>query len=482
MATSLVALFVGVVVLFFAELTTAAGGPRAAPGQSVFSALSHCLYILALLAGVFLAADGISEERREGTLGFLFLTDLKGYDVVLGKFMAAGLNAFYSLLAIFPILSICLMAGGTTAGEFVRMALALTNALVFSIAAGLWVSSRSQSSYQAMAATVLLLAAVVAVLPLIAMVFARSRLAPAAMFVGMLSPSAAFSLAREANYYHSGADFWLSLAMTHLVSWGFLGLASGRLPRSLEPASPAPRTGFWRRLLPAGLLAGKRQRQSKWLDINPVLWLLEDSNRLKSLTWTLAIIGSGILLACLRLGQMGVTVITYAALPFYFLLKVLFVIQACRFFSESRRTGALELLCSTPISHQTVIRGQWMALRRIFLWPVVLLMGTETAVLLLIPSQTLFPLMGMMNYYFPALVLHQEVNSLGDFCSLGWLGMWLALSSKKPGAAAGWTILFGLVLPAVAVCVPTLAIDAVFIAVFRSKLLQDFRLLATPRS
>jgi ABC-type transport system involved in multi-copper enzyme maturation permease subunit len=482
MATSLVALFVGGIAVFFAELTTGPSGPRAAPGKFVFEALSGCLFLLAMLAGVFLAADGLSEERREGTLGFLFLTDLKGYDVVLGKFMAVGLNAFYSLLAIFPILSMCLMAGGTTAGEFLRMALALANTLVFSIAVGLWVSSRSESANHAMSGTLLLLAAVAVLLPMVRAIFAESRFGTAAMIVSMLGPSTAFSLAKAASYYHYGAYFWLALAMTHLVAWGLLGVASRRLPRHLEPGSTAKQKGFWRRLFSADLMAGKRRRNPKWLEINPILWLSRDSNRLKSLMWTLAIVGSGLLLSCLFLRQNGVMVIASAAFPFYFLFKILYVIQACRFFSESRRTGGLELLCTTPISNQTVIRGQWMALRRVFLWPVLLFMATEAVVLILSPWPKLVPLAVMMNYYFPAMVVKQGINSLGDFWSLGWLGMWLAVSCKKPGSAAGLTILFGLVLPAVAVCVPTLAIDAVFVAVFRTKFLQDFRLLATPRS
>src|SRR5579872_94521 len=122
-ATSLTALLVGGIVLFFAELTTAVGAPRAATGQAVFTFLSSYTFLLALIGGIFLAADAVSEERRQGTLGFLFLTDLRGYDVVLGKFMAATLNAFYSLLAVFPILAMTLMAWGTTVGEFVRMSL-----------------------------------------------------------------------------------------------------------------------------------------------------------------------------------------------------------------------------------------------------------------------------------------------------------------------------------------------------------------------
>ena len=57
-------------------------------GKALYTTLTGFAFGLCLLAGVLLTADCLSEEKREGTLGLLFLTDLKGYDVVLGKFMA----------------------------------------------------------------------------------------------------------------------------------------------------------------------------------------------------------------------------------------------------------------------------------------------------------------------------------------------------------------------------------------------------------
>src|SRR5262245_24262023 len=59
----------------------------AARGQMLFTALSGLMFVFCLFAGVFLTADSISQETREGTLGLLFLTDLKGYDVTLGKLL-----------------------------------------------------------------------------------------------------------------------------------------------------------------------------------------------------------------------------------------------------------------------------------------------------------------------------------------------------------------------------------------------------------
>ena len=102
---------------------------RANLGNPLFTILTDYPFGLCLLAGVFLTADCLSEEKREGTLGLLFLTDLKGYDVVLGKFIARSLPALYGLLALLPLIGIPLLLGGVTGSEFWRMALALVNAL-----------------------------------------------------------------------------------------------------------------------------------------------------------------------------------------------------------------------------------------------------------------------------------------------------------------------------------------------------------------
>jgi hypothetical protein len=54
--------------------------------------------------------------------------------------------------------------------------------------------------------------------------------------------------------------------------------------------------------------------------------------------------------------------------------------------------------------------------------------------------------------------------------------MWLGLSLQRPNMAAGLTILIVVILPMIALCVPTLAIDAIFIVIGWVKLSEDFRL------
>src|SRR5262245_17973050 len=67
-------------------------------GKVMFDTLSVLLFLLCLVEGVRQTADSLSKEKREGTLGLLFLTRLTGFDVVLGKLVATSLSSFYMLL------------------------------------------------------------------------------------------------------------------------------------------------------------------------------------------------------------------------------------------------------------------------------------------------------------------------------------------------------------------------------------------------
>ena len=91
-------------------------------GLEAISYLLFPAFILSLFIGVIATADCVSSEKREGTLGLLFLTDLKGYDVILGKLAANSLNALYGLVAILPVMGLPVMLGGVTFVEFVKLA------------------------------------------------------------------------------------------------------------------------------------------------------------------------------------------------------------------------------------------------------------------------------------------------------------------------------------------------------------------------
>src|SRR5689334_1698681 len=93
-------------------------------GQVLFGVLTWMALIAALASGLFFTSDCLSEEKREGTLGFLFLTDLKGYDVAGGKLLATSVRGSYAFLAVVPMLAATLLMGGVTGVAFWKTTLA----------------------------------------------------------------------------------------------------------------------------------------------------------------------------------------------------------------------------------------------------------------------------------------------------------------------------------------------------------------------
>jgi ABC-type transport system involved in multi-copper enzyme maturation permease subunit len=475
-ARSVVAAIGMVMSFFLLFISMLASGGRGS-GSFTFSALSWYALITTLLAGVFLAADTLSEERREGTLGLLFLTDLKGYDVVLGKFMAVSLNAFYGLLAVFPVLAISMMSGGVTGAEFWRTCLALLNFLFFSVATSMLVSSFCTTSYRAMAGSIALLIIWLTATKIVSS-FALS-------FVANLSPFESFLMASDADYFREPRAYWSSLAVSHFMGWLFLGWAAWRLRLFVDKGKSG---GRWQRVFSRNLLAVSALRRARLLETNPVLWLLDDSRWMRWVAWVLSL--GGVVVMLLVVNKTGPTVfffIGYVMWPFYLLLKIFLAIQACRFFGEARRTGALELLCCTPLTMKAIVQGQWMLLRRLFLWPFIVLLSTHLAVLLYLSSKDILggpwaagsaPFSAFIFFYpFKAIP-----NNLADFFAIGWFGMWLASCMQRPNLAAGLTILSVVILPAIAYFLPIfLATDSIFIVIGWVKLSEDFRLLQAQR-
>src|SRR5256885_821281 len=141
------------------------GQPPAALGQALFSSLSLMAFAYCLLIGPFIPADCISSEKRDGTLGLLFLTDLRSVEVVLGKWVAASLAGLYGLVAVLPSLGIPLLLGGVTPGEYGRVALAVVNAILFSLTAGMFVSALSREQTKAILGSFILVLALSGLLP-----------------------------------------------------------------------------------------------------------------------------------------------------------------------------------------------------------------------------------------------------------------------------------------------------------------------------
>src|ERR1051325_7200203 len=72
---------------------------RMANGQYLFSALIFVSFWICLIQGVRRAAASISDEKRDGTLGLLFLTALRTIDIIAGKLSAVAIPLIQPVLA-----------------------------------------------------------------------------------------------------------------------------------------------------------------------------------------------------------------------------------------------------------------------------------------------------------------------------------------------------------------------------------------------
>ncbi|MHC1763132.1 MAG: ABC transporter permease [Verrucomicrobiia bacterium] len=459
-------------------------------GSELFPVLTALGMLYCLMAGVRYAADSLSEEKREGTLGLLFLTDLRGYDVVLGKLISISTRTFQGLLALVPVLAIGLLIGGVTAGEFWRAAAVLVNTLFFSLSVGLWISALSKESHIAMAATFLTLLALV-LLP-----FAGEWLMPVAGYrlfgpASFLSPVAAERLMWDTAYQASPMRFWSAFGANHLVGWAFLAFASVVLPRSWQdrPPAPAPPARGGRSRLSTRSQGAERRhiaRRTRLLDINPIYWLAARHEPPRWLMVGIVIFVGVVAAASISVGHLfsGRFFGTFPALSLLLglALKVWVAWRACATLAEARRTGAVELLLATPLKVNEIIRGHWEALERFFRWPVViaLVVGVLPVLEGVLFEFYLSPGANLTTVSMLATVFNLATFVL-DLLALVWVGMWMGLSQPRAIQAFAKTLVFVVVIPAFIFCLPNLLFDLFWIAWARRKLEGQFRAAAAGR-
>jgi ABC-type Na+ efflux pump permease subunit len=489
------------------------GQPPQTVAQVLFGLLTGSAVLYCLLSGVRATADCLSEEKREGTLGLLFLTDLKGYDVVLGKLAATSVGAFYGVLAVVPMLAVPLLMGGVTLGEFERMAVVALNTLFFSLTAGICVSSLCRSGRTAIGATFLLILLLTAVLPMAGAIATAYNKLPSLRQILFL-PSAGFSfyLGFDTSYRSAPRLFWSASAVMHCLGWIFLGSAAFIAPRTWQDRPAGVKKLHWRERWKAwsyGTCGQRDAYRARLLGTNAFYWLAARARLKPALVWgVLGLLACGWLWGLAKFRHEWLTVEFYSATGslLNIMLKLWFASEAGRQLIEDRKRGALELLLSTPLTVSEILRGQRLALQRQFLGPVLAVLAVDTVLMLATWRQTAHDAdTGSFLMIWPA----GMVLLVADIVALYWVGMWQAVSTKNPNRATGASVLRVLVLPWMLFAlisliislttvrtggqepggrffvslwlVPGLVADIGFGVWSRSKLLAEFRLAAAQR-
>jgi ABC-2 family transporter protein len=443
-----------VIVASVAMLYAGFAGQISAPsaGRALFLLLSCAAAICVMLDGTLLTADCLSSEKREGTLGLLFLTDLKGYDVVAGKLISQTANSAYALLAALPALAIALFLGGVTGFDVIRMTLALLNALFYAAALGMLVSACCRRERLALSLAFFCVVMLAGLLPLLGWGLSVWRQTGSIHPLFLLgSPAGAFLRAVQLGmpgqgfaFSFAGALFW-----SQLLAWGFLVVAGLILPGTVREEAVARRSGR---------LAGKPRRDrhagmgGAWwpgrpAEPNPLIRAGDRPGQRGLGMWPLFLV-----LAASWAAGWALVRSQWLTLPVYALTVVLLhaclsyfvVLNACRGPRDDLRSGVLEILLTTPLGDDAYLTGRMLSLKRQCLWPLLAVLAVDLGLMVAGCWET-----GPMNWEWLGWVTVFAVLTgrlLVDLYTLSWVGFWQGLKTGDTGQAMRKTFLHVFIL------------------------------------
>ncbi|MGC3958539.1 MAG: ABC transporter permease subunit [Verrucomicrobiota bacterium] len=336
------------------------------------------------------AADCISRERREGTLGLLFLTPLRPPHIVIAKGFVHGLRATTLIVAIVPVLTIPFLLGGVVWQQAALSVVIYAAAICWCLAAALVASALAKNNNRAMAFT---------------MLFACFGFIGFPWLVGAglgLNSATTWNTGYKQSTYDFFVGFWVvampSGDFSHVLRMfklpqlvtavGFAAavsvavlvfavvFAANCLRRVWRDQPPSARVEkmervFFRPVLWKGFLQRWMQRK---LERNPIGWLEQRQWSGRMVTWSwFAII--------ISLYSVALTDNNFfhnsagIQLAVGWLLALSMAVTAAGSFRRERETGVLELLLVSPLSARQIINGRLRGLWGQFLPSIVTLLG-----------------------------------------------------------------------------------------------------------
>lgn len=452
----------------------------------VLQVFAVMIFFYCLIIGTARTADCLSSEKREGTLGLLYLTNLNSAEIVAGKLCSNALATVYGLVAIFPIMAIPLLMGGVTGDYFWRTVLALLNAILFSLAAGFAASAVCVRQFPAVA--VATGAALVLGAGMLGVAGIMDSYRGAKWIVELLAMCCPFYplLIADGSKMFGANHYWLSLLIVAGLSLAGLVLVAGQLSRSWrdKPKAPARSWNFFKRRK-AGE-AGPTCRNAnpafrrRLLDINPFLWLAGRKQISSPVFMVIALVivavtayvttpyfarvmggGSSQAMGGSLFAWMC-SALALDALSLYYAAMV-----ASNRLAEDKQAGALEMILCTPTTERSISRGLWLAFGRrmmfpallsmlvhfFFLWQIMIMATLEppgrlpkgtTASELFWAALFQQPIRGVYPDWSFGLILQILVLLLVllfvVWVTCGWVGRWLGLKMKHPGFAPMLTL------------------------------------------
>jgi ABC-type Na+ efflux pump permease subunit len=337
------------------------------------------------LAVPAMAADSIAREKREGTLGLLFLTPLSATGIVLGKGAVLAVRALSLWLAVLPVLTIPFVLGGIGRAQLFCAISMEFCAAVFALAAGLIASALAKSRGVAFALALILAACLVGfpAFFLSLYFFGRwdfFRYYPVfqRLWLAGLTPQIpgwGINLTRSATVKQIGVAHFmvvggipLSLLFLFIAVW----FSAWCIERSWQDKGPSRQhEELEKRYCTPVFQRSFSRRMQRVLDRNPISWLQQYSWKARLTKW-------GLCLAFLLIECVVVTIdfhlLDSTQTDLLLILAGAGTFVGVNGFLAEKRNGALELLLVTPVPINKIIIGRAVGLWKQFL-PASLLLA-----------------------------------------------------------------------------------------------------------
>jgi ABC-type Na+ efflux pump, permease component len=355
-------------------------------GKLLFGYLHFTMFYAIWILVPLLAADCISRERREGTLGLLFMTGLKGPDIVISKIIAQGLRALTLWVAVAPVLTIPFLLGGVSWQEAMLSVAINSSAICWALAAGVLGSAWSKTWGRAVPC-----AALFALFFLLLMAIVTGEGLASILHSGRASfwssPTAAFFEIQPTNWdfvfvvgigfitnlSHNFGTFVFRTVTNGQLAWlaaliftfSLLGLVTavllaGAKTRRIWREPPPSRQQIWLQrtfCTPVVWISFFRRWMKRKLETNPIGWLEQRTWSGRLITWGwLAVIVSLYSVVLTDPGFFERTSVPQNVMAWMLVLSL--AISTAGSFRRERESGVLELLLVSPVGERTIISGR----------------------------------------------------------------------------------------------------------------------------
>jgi hypothetical protein len=406
-------------------------------------------------------------------------------------------------------MAIPLLAGGVSGAEFGRVILAAINILFFSLAIGVFASAACREERAAGSVTIVTLIFFAAGFPAIGGFVTDWANDPVMALFLIPSPGYSAFMAFDQIYQSATAAkenyFYQSIVTIHVCAWIFLLLACAIVPRSWQDKTErGSALRRWLDRLRYGTAAMRIFHRRQALALNPFYWLVSRDRMSMWLTWGLLVLtGLVWIWGLVKFKRDFLSEPTYFLTGFslHVVLKLWLAGDAGKRFGHDRKSGALELVLSTPLSIRNIVSGQLLGLWKQFAGPAMVVLALD-AIFLWAERQ---------NNEWVLICVVGMITLVVDLLALAWVGMWMGLRSRYANRAAAASVMRVMVLPwlvwggsmtllaivsfrfgnaprwiqeeffIVFWAIVSVAIAAAFGFWSRTRLLNDFRAVATQR-